>query len=81
MNTYNKFSAHGNFYCIFQNPKMYLSKEQRIFVVTSYLRTGSFKLVQQDFELRFPERASPTKKTINYGQMLISSKLKKQLRI
>ena len=50
MDTYNKFSAHGNFYCIFQNPKMHLSKEQRVFVVTSYLRTGSFKLVQQDFE-------------------------------
>lgn len=43
---------------------MQLSKEQRVFVVTSYLRTGSFKLVQQDFEQRFPERASPTKKTI-----------------
>ena len=80
MDTYNKISAHGNFYCIFQNPKMHLSKE-RVFVVTSCLRTGSFKLVQQDFEQRFPERASPTKKTINYGQMLISSKLKEQLRI
>lgn len=43
---------------------MQLSKEQRIFVVESYLRTGSFKLVQQHFEQRFPERASPTKKTI-----------------
>lgn len=43
---------------------MQLSKQQRVFVVTSYLRTGSFKLVQQDFEQRFPERASPTKKTI-----------------
>ena len=63
MDTYNKISAHGNFYCIFQNPKMQLSKE-RVFVVTSYLRTGSFKLFQQDFEQGFPERASPTKKTI-----------------
>jgi len=55
---------HGNFYCIFQIPKMQLSKEQRVFVVESYLRTRSFKLVQQHFEQRFPERASPTKKTI-----------------
>ena len=43
---------------------MQLSKEQRVFVVTSYLRTGSFKLVQQDFEQRFPKRALTTKKTI-----------------
>ena len=40
------------FIAYFKTPKakMHLSKEQRVFVVTSYLRTGSFKLVQQDFE-------------------------------
>ena len=43
---------------------MQLISEQRIFVVTNYLRTGSFKEVQQLFEQRFRDRVSPTKMTI-----------------
>ena len=38
---------------------MQLTKEQRVFVVINYLSTESLKQVQQTFEKRFPERASP----------------------
>ena len=43
---------------------MQLTSEGRIVVVTSYLRTRSFKEVQQLFEQRFQDRVSPTKITI-----------------
>jgi hypothetical protein len=39
---------------------MQLTKEQRIFVVKTYLETKSFTQVQQLFEDHFPERTSPT---------------------
>ena len=38
--------------------------EQRIFVVTNYFKTRSFKEVQQLFEQRIRDRVSPTKMTI-----------------
>ena len=42
---------------------MQFSREQRIFVVTNYLKTRSFKNVQQLFEQLFQNRVSPTKMT------------------
>ena len=43
--------------------KMQLT-EQRVFVVKNYFETISFEIVQQRFQENFPERSSPTKKTI-----------------
>ena len=43
---------------------MQLTSENRIFVVTNYLRTRCFKDVQQHFEQRFLDRVLPTKMTI-----------------
>ena len=43
---------------------MQLSNEQRIFVVTNYLKTRRFKEVQQLFEQRFRDGVSPTEMTI-----------------
>ena len=44
---------------------MLLTSEQRIYVVTNYLRTRRcFKDFQQLFEQRFRNRVSPTKMTI-----------------
>lgn len=43
---------------------MQLSKEQRVFVVTKFLQSGSIRDVQALFEEHFPDRPSPTKTTI-----------------
>ena len=51
-------------YSFFKTPKMQLTIEQRIFVVTNYLWTRIFKNVHQLFEQRFRDRASPSKVTI-----------------
>ena len=40
---------------------MHLTNGQPIFLVANYLRTGSFKEVQQLFEQHFRNRVSPTK--------------------
>ena len=55
---------HQSIHSFFKTHKMQLSSEQRIFVVTIYLSTWSFKLVQQLLEQRFQDRVSPTKMTI-----------------
>jgi hypothetical protein len=43
---------------------MQLTREQRVFIVTSYNRSKSLKQVQNSFVQQFPERTSPTKRTI-----------------
>ena len=43
---------------------MLLPSEQRILVVTNYIRTRSFKEVHQLFEQRFRDRISPTEMAI-----------------
>lgn len=43
---------------------MQLTKEQRVFVVTNFIKTGSIKQVQDSFEQRFPGRHPPSKPTI-----------------
>ena len=55
---------HQSVYSFFKAPKMQLTSELRIFVVTHYLRTRCFKDVQQLFEQRFRNRVSTTKLTI-----------------
>ena len=45
---------------IFQNPLNAAYNEQRMFVVTNYLKTRSFKEVIQLFELGLRDRVSPT---------------------
>ena len=44
--------------------KTQLTEQQKVFVVKNYCETKSFEIVQQRFEENFPERSSPTKKTI-----------------
>ena len=41
-----------------------LSNNQRLSVVETYFRTNSFKLVREEFSLRFPDRRAPSKSTI-----------------
>ncbi|KAF2361138.1 Protein of unknown function DUF4817 [Trinorchestia longiramus] len=43
---------------------MHLTNEQRIFINNVYAERKSLKEVQNEFEQRFPERSSPTKKTV-----------------
>ncbi|KAF2369146.1 Protein of unknown function DUF4817 [Trinorchestia longiramus] len=43
---------------------MQLTNEQRIFINNVYAERKSLKEVQNEFEQRFPERSSPTKKTV-----------------
>ena len=47
-----------------QNRKMQLTTEQRVFVVTEWLRTGSLQQVSEAFGQRFPDRAIPAKSTL-----------------
>ncbi|KAF2345954.1 Protein of unknown function DUF4817 [Trinorchestia longiramus] len=44
---------------------MQLTKEQRIFINNVYVKRKSLKEGQNELEQRFPERSSPTKKTVN----------------
>ena len=44
--------------------KMQLTEQRRVFVVKNYFETKRFEIVQQRFEENFPERSSPSKKTI-----------------
>ena len=41
-----------------------LSNEQRVFVVETYFRPNSYKKVKEAFSDKFPERAVPSKSTI-----------------
>ena len=43
---------------------MQLTTEQRVFVVTEWMRTGSLQQVADEFAERFPDRAVPAKSTI-----------------
>ncbi|KAF2346469.1 Protein of unknown function DUF4817 [Trinorchestia longiramus] len=43
---------------------MQLTNEQRLFINNVYVERKSLKEVQNEFEQRFPERSSPTKKTV-----------------
>ena len=45
---------------------MQFSTDQRVFIVTTYLQTGSLHQVQDQFE-HFPKRTSPSKPT-NYSE-------------
>ena len=55
---------HQSIYSFFRTSKMQPTSEQRIFVVTNYLRTRSSKDVQQLFEQLCCDRVSETKMTI-----------------
>ena len=43
---------------------MQLTKDQRVFVITNFIRTGSIKQVQDLFEQHFPDRHPPSKPAI-----------------
>ena len=55
---------YQSIYSFFKTPKMQFTSEQRIFVVTNYLKTRSFKEVHQLFEHRFRDSVLPTEMTI-----------------
>ena len=40
---------------------MQLTREQRVFVVTKFLQSGSIQAVQSSFEEQFPDMPFPTK--------------------
>ena len=42
---------------------MQFSTDKRVFIVTTYLRTGSLQQVRDKFARHFHERTSPTKRT------------------
>ena len=44
-----------------------LSKEQRVVIVTAYIRTQSIHLTQQEFHEHFPDREIPARTTIYYN--------------
>ena len=43
---------------------MQLTREQRVFIVLNYQETKNYEIVRRNFEQIFPERISPTKKTV-----------------
>ena len=43
---------------------MLLTKDQRIFIVQKFNETKNCEQVRTEFEQRFPDRISPTKKTV-----------------
>ena len=53
INMYINPDRYQSIHSFSKPPKMQLTSEQRIFVVTHYLKTTRFKEVQQHFELRF----------------------------
>ena len=56
---------------------MQLTSKQRIFVVTNYLRTRSFKEIQQLFEQHFRERVRQLK--LPFVNILERTRLKDQV--
>ena len=66
---------HQSIHSFFKTRKIQLTSEQGIFVVTNYLRTRSFKEVQQLFEqhLKFRQLKG------QFGKMLKSTRLKDQV--
>ena len=57
-----------------KNCMMQLTTEQRVFVVTEWIRTGCLQEVADRFGERFPERPVPAKST--FGRMLGNTKEK-----
>lgn len=53
-------------FCKMQRPPQF-TKDQRIFMVETYNRTGSIYAVQDEFRVRFPEREPPVSTTILYN--------------
>ena len=43
---------------------MQLTKDQRVFVIKTWISTGSIKQVQESFAHSFPDRISPSKNAI-----------------
>ena len=43
---------------------MQLTKQQRVFLVTAWMRSKSYQVVSQEFSENFPERNVPNKTTI-----------------
>lgn len=43
---------------------MQLTREQRVFIVLNYQETKNYEIVRRNFEQKYPERMSPTKKTV-----------------
>ena len=54
-----------------------LSIQQRIFIVTHYFKTSSFREVQRLFEVEYPDQRPPHKTTITRKQMSQKSCFKK----
>ena len=67
---------HQSIYSFFKTPKIVLTSKHLIFMVTNYLRTRSFKELEQLFEQGFQDRVSPTKMTNE--KMLKRTRLKDQ---
>ena len=53
-----------SYYYLLSMKTMQLTREQRVFIVLNYQETKNYEIVRRNFEQIFPERISPTKKTV-----------------